>query len=185
MNQEKPIVLKRECTAILIPSGEKVTLAAGSTVWLTQALGTSFTVMTDHGHMARVDGTDADALGSPELRDAGSAGTGAGGAGASVEETVWNQLRACFDPEIPVNIVDLGLIYDCRVELLSTGGHKATVQFTLTAQGCGMGQILKEDIKKKLLALPEIREADVELVWEPPWNQNMISANAKHQLGIE
>ncbi len=185
MTEEKPIVLKRECAAILIPSGAKVMLAAGSTVWLTQALGSSFTVMTDHGHMARIDAGDGDALGPPELRDASAAGTGAALSGASVEETVWNQLRTCFDPEIPVNIVDLGLIYDCRVEALPASGHKAVVQFTLTAQGCGMGEFLKEDIKKKLLALPEIREADVELVWEPPWNQSMISANAKHQLGIE
>jgi probable FeS assembly SUF system protein SufT len=180
MTEEKPITLKRECTAVLIPSGEKVALAAGSTVWLTQALGASYTVMTDHGHMARIDGADADALGSPRLQDGGSVGIG-----ASVEETVWNQLRTCFDPEIPVNIVDLGLIYDCRVDALENGGHKATVQFTLTAQGCGMGQFLKEDIKKKILSVPDIQEADVELVWEPPWNQSMISANAKHQLGIE
>jgi len=180
MTEEKPIALKRACAAVLIPSGETVKLAAGSTVWLTQALGTSFTVMTDHGHMARIDGADADALGSPQARDGTAAGTG-----ASVEEMVWNQLRSCFDPEIPVNIVDLGLIYECRVEALSMGGYKATVQFTLTAQGCGMGQFFKEDIMKKLLAIPEIRAADVELVWEPPWNQSMISADAKHQLGIE
>jgi probable FeS assembly SUF system protein SufT len=180
MTEEKPITLKRECTAVLIPSGEKVALAAGSTVWLTQALGATYTVMTDRGHMARIDGADADALGSPHLHDGGSAGIG-----ASVEETIWNQLRTCFDPEIPVNIVDLGLIYDCRVDALEDGGHKATVQFTLTAQGCGMGQFLKEDIKKKILAVPDVQEADVELVWEPPWNQSMISAKAKHQLGIE
>jgi probable FeS assembly SUF system protein SufT len=180
MTEEKPIILKRECVGVLIPSGEKVALAAGSTVWLTQALGGSYTVMTDRGHMARIDRDDADALGSPHLHDSDPAGIG-----ASVEETVWNQLRTCFDPEIPVNIVDLGLIYDCRVDALENGQYKAIVQFTLTAQGCGMGQFLKEDIKKKILAIPEIHEADVDLVWEPPWNQSMISANAKHQLGIE
>lgn len=179
MTEEKPIVLKRECVAILIPSGEKITLTAGSRVWLTQALGANYTVMTDRGHMARIDGVDADALGSPHLYDEGGAAIG-----ASIEDTVWSQLRTCFDPEIPVNIVDLGLIYDCRIEALENG-HKATVRFTLTAQGCGMGQFLKEDIKKKILAVPDVREAEVELVWEPPWNQSMISANAKHQLGIE
>jgi probable FeS assembly SUF system protein SufT len=136
--------------------------------------------MTDHGHMARIDGADADALGSAQLPELSAVGMG-----ASVEETVWNQLRGCFDPEIPVNIVDLGLVYKCRVEPLAIGGYKATVQFTLTAQGCGMGEILKEDIKKKLLALPDIREADIVLVWEPPWNQSMISAHAKHELGME
>jgi metal-sulfur cluster biosynthetic enzyme len=91
----------------------------------------------------------------------------------------------CFDPEIPVNIVELGLVYDCSVDALPSGGYRAVVRFTLTAQGCGMGQFIREDIRKKLLALPQIREADVELVWDPPWNQSMISARAKQQLGIE
>ena len=184
MTDEKPIALSRECQAILIPSGERVTLAAGSHVWLTQALGDSFTAMTDHGHMVRIDGADAGVLGmadGPELDTLDRAA----GTGESVEERVWNQLRSCFDPEIPVNIVDLGLIYDCRAEALDGGGHKAKVQFTLTAQGCGMGQFLKEDIRKKLLAVPGVREADVDLVWDPPWNQSMISPKAKQQLGIE
>jgi probable FeS assembly SUF system protein SufT len=184
VTNEKPIALTRECQAIMIPSGEKVMLAAGSQVWLTQALGGSFTVMTDHGHMVRIDGADAGVLG----RDVGhefDAPDSAVETGESVEECVWNQLRSCFDPEIPVNIVDLGLIYDCHAEAISGGGHKATVRFTLTAQGCGMGQFLKEDIKKKLLAVPGVREADVDLVWDPPWNQSMISAEAKQQLGIE
>jgi probable FeS assembly SUF system protein SufT len=183
MTDEKAIVLKRSCAAIMIPSGEKVTLPEGSTVWLTQALGGSFTLMTDHGHMVRIDGADAAAIGMA----AADPGPGAAGAesGQSIEERVWNQLRSCFDPEIPINIVDLGLIYDCRAEALSDGGHKATVRFTLTAQGCGMGQFLKEDIRKRLLAVSGVREADVELVWDPPWNQAMISPRAKHQLGIE
>ena len=101
------------------------------------------------------------------------------------EKSVWDQLKLVYDPEIPVNIVDLGLIYDCRAEALRNGGHKATVRFTLTAQGCGMGEFLKEDIRKKLLAVPDVREADVDLVWDPPWNQSMISPKAKQQLGIE
>ena len=183
MTDEKPIVLKRNCAAIMIPSGEQTTLPAGSTVWLTQALGGGFTLMTDHGYMVRIDGTDGEAIGIA----AADAELGAAGAksGRSIEEQVWNQLRSCFDPEIPINIVDLGLIYDCRAEVLSDGGHKATVRFTLTAQGCGMGQFLKEDIRKRLLAVPGVREADVELVWDPPWNQAMISPRAKQQLGIE
>jgi probable FeS assembly SUF system protein SufT len=184
MPGEKPIALKRECAAFMIPSGEKVTLAAGSQVWLTQALGGSFTVMTDHGYMVRIDGADADVLGSL-ARDVAPVQSGDSPTGDTVEERVWNQLRSCFDPEIPVNIVDLGLIYDCRTEALGDGGHKATVRFTLTAQGCGMGQFLKEDIKKKLLIVPGVREADVDLVWDPPWNQSMISPKAKQQLGIE
>lgn len=186
MTEKYPIVLKRDCPAVLIPSGETLTLSAGSRVWLTQALGAGYTVMTDQGYMARVDGADADAFGSLEPRQTlGPAVAGDAVAGASIEEAVWNQLRSCFDPEIPVNIVDLGLVYGCRVEALATGGHRVHVQFTLTAQGCGMGQFLKEDIKKKLLALSEVHEAEVELVWEPPWNQSMISASAKQQLGME
>jgi probable FeS assembly SUF system protein SufT len=167
----------------MIPSGEEISLAAGATVWLTQALGGSYTVMTERGYSARIDGNDSDALGlapsakqeSTESHDATS---------GSLRDSVWSKLRSCFDPEIPVNIVDLGLIYQCDVQLLPSGGNKAIVRFTLTAQGCGMGQFLKQDIEKKLRAIPGINEVDVELVWEPPWNQSMISVSAKQQLGI-
>lgn len=183
MTDDKSITLKRDCRAILIPSGDEVTLGAGSSVWLTQALGGGFTLMTDHGYMVRIDGADAEALGIA----AGAFPVLGGEAepGGSIEERVWRQLRLCFDPEIPVNIVDLGLVYDCRAEALGARGYKAIVRFTLTAQGCGMGQFLKEDIRKKMLAVPGVSEADVELVWDPPWNQSMISPEAKHQLGIE
>jgi probable FeS assembly SUF system protein SufT len=181
MSSEKPITLTRDCTAVMVPSGETVSLSAGSSVWLTQALGGTYTVMTERGYTARIDGHDAAALGltPPDDRQTADAGP------APIEDRVWHELRSCFDPEIPVNIVDLGLIYDCQVIRRPDGAHKASVRFTLTARGCGMGQFLKEDIKKKLLAVPEIREADVELVWDPPWNQSMISGSAKHQLGIE
>ena len=184
MTTEKPIALTRDCTAIMIPSGEKVVLPAGGTVWLTQALGGTYTVMTERGYSVRIDGRDADALGltSDDLRPPAASAAPASG---SIEDRVWQELRACFDPEIPVNIVDLGLIYGCEISPKPDGGHKASVRFTLTAQGCGMGQFLKEDIKKKLLAVPDIREVDVELVWDPPWNQSMISGSAKQQLGIE
>jgi metal-sulfur cluster biosynthetic enzyme len=101
------------------------------------------------------------------------------------EKRAWDQLRRCFDPEIPVNIVELGLIYDCAVEPLAGGGYKAEVRFTLTAQGCGMGEFLKEDIRSKLLKVPGIRDVQVDLVWEPPWNQSRMSGTAKQQLGIE
>jgi probable FeS assembly SUF system protein SufT len=185
MTTDKPIILNRECRAVMVPSGEALVLAAGSTVWLTQALGGSYTVMTDRGYTARIDGRDGDALGSflaegqaPKLETEGSSGS-------SVQEQVWHQLRSCFDPEIPVNIVDLGLIYGCRVGELPEGGYRAAVRFTLTAQGCGMGEFLKEDIRQKLLSVPAVHEVEVELVWDPPWNQSMISTTAKHQLGIE
>ena len=183
MNSEKPITLKRDCYAVMVPSGEKVTLLGGSSVWLTQNLGGSYTVMTDHGYTVRIDGQDGDALGMKPLPDVTPDGPAENS--EEVQKLVWNQLRSCFDPEIPVNIVDLGLIYDCAVTALAAGGYKAAVRFTLTAQGCGMGQFLKEDIRGKLLAVPGIREVDVELVWDPPWNQAMISGNAKQQLGIE
>ena len=183
MRDDKPIVLMRECQAAMVPSGEALLLPAGSSIWITQALGGSYTAMTDHGYVVRIDGADAAALGlsdesEPEPAEATPAAS-------SVEDRVWQQLRSCFDPEIPVNIVDLGLIYLCRTEELASGGYKALVRFTLTAQGCGMGQFLKEDIRKKLLAVPEVREADVDLVWEPAWNQSMISPQAKQRLGIE
>jgi probable FeS assembly SUF system protein SufT len=185
MITEKPITLTRDCTAVMVPSGETVSLSVGSSVWLTQALGGTYTVMTERGYTVRIDGRDADALGLTPSDDLQPSQSSAEAGSASIEDRVWNELRSCFDPEIPVNIVDLGLIYDCQVSGRSDGGHKASVRFTLTAQGCGMGQFLKEDIKKKLLTVPGIREVDIELVWDPPWNQSMISGNAKHQLGIE
>jgi probable FeS assembly SUF system protein SufT len=182
---EKPIKLERDCPAVMVPSGEPLTLSAGSMVWLTQALGGTYTVMTERGHSARIDGKDGDALGFAPGAQEKSSTPSSGANSASIEERVWNQLRSCFDPEIPVNIVDLGLIYGCDVRAAASGGHKAVVRFTLTARGCGMGQFLKEDIRKKLLAVPGVDDADVELVWEPPWNQSMISVDAKQRLGIE
>jgi probable FeS assembly SUF system protein SufT len=185
MNSEQPITLKRDCYAVMVPSGEKITLRAGISVWLTQNLGGSYTVMSDHGYTVRINGDDGDALGMGRTVDVKAEEPAFVESAEEIEKLVWNQLRSCFDPEIPVNIVDLGLIYDCTVTSLSAGGYKAVVRFTLTAQGCGMGQFLKEDIRSKLLAVSGIREADIELVWDPPWNQTMISGSAKLQLGIE
>ena len=180
MTTESAITLTRDCPAIMIPSGESMTLSAGTKVWLTQSLGGSYTVMTDHGYTVRIDGRDGELLGLAKLEDSQPLRLE-----NSIEEQVWSQLRSCFDPEIPVNIVELGLVYDCQVNSLPNGGHKAVVHFTLTAQGCGMGQFIKEDIRKKLLSVPQVHEAEVELVWDPPWNQSRMSVNAKHQLGIE
>jgi probable FeS assembly SUF system protein SufT len=182
MTTDKPIILQRDCPAVMVPSGEPVSLKSGSQVWLTQSLGGGYTVMSDHGYTVRIDGRDGDALGFTDVES--SLVSSAGNAG-SVQERVWQQLRSCFDPEIPVNIVDLGLIYDCQVEPLPDGGHKALVLFTLTAQGCGMGEFLKADIRRKLLEVSDVREAAVELVWDPPWSQSRMSVEAKHQLGIE
>jgi probable FeS assembly SUF system protein SufT len=184
MNNDKPIILKRDCAAVLVPSGEKVSLPAGSTIWLTQSLGGGYTAMTELGHMVHIDGQDHDALGLAGVSPLRPDHTAADENIETVEKLVWAQLRSCFDPEIPVNIVDLGLIYHCGVTRLPAGGYRSEVRFTLTARGCGMGQFLKNDIRKKLLAVPGVREAEVELVWEPPWGQRMLSEAAKLQLGI-
>lgn len=182
MTSDKAIKLSRDCEAVMVPSGEPLTLRGGSSVWITQTLGGAYTVMTDHGHMARVDGHDADALGftlEPHQDESVVRSL------EEAERRVWEKLKTCFDPEIPVNIVDLGLIYDCAVAPASAGRYSATVRFTLTAQGCGMGQFLREDIRRRLLAIPAIEQANVELVWEPPWSQSRMSGAAKLQLGIE
>ncbi len=185
MNNEKSISLRRDCTAIMIPSGDKVTLKAGSTVWITQSLGGSYTVMTDRGYMARIDGYDADALGLVPPVEARPESLPGATSAEIVEKNLWERLKSCFDPEIPVNIVDLGLIYDCTATSLGGGGYKASVSFTLTAQGCGMGQFLKTDIEHKLMTVPGVREVDVKLVWDPPWSHSRISGPAKQQLGME
>jgi probable FeS assembly SUF system protein SufT len=184
MNSEKSIVVKRDCPAVMVPSGETTTLLAGSSVWVTQSLGGTYTVMTDRGYMVRVDGIDGDAIGMAQVADPKQNESTTVENGGEVEKRVWDQLRSCFDPEIPVNIVDLGLIYHCDVTPLSGGGYKATVRFTLTAQGCGMGQFLKADMQRKLLSVTGVREADIEIVWDPPWNQRMLSEAARLQLGI-
>ena len=184
MTIDKPIILQRDCQAALVPSGEPILLSAGSQVWLTQALGGSYTIMTDRGHTVRIDGRDGDVLGlevSEQEKLMRQDGVSTGG---SVEDLVWRQLRSCFDPEIPVNIVDLGLIYDRKITDRGDGGYSVVVRFTLTAQGCGMGAFLQADIRKKLLALQDVREAAVDLVWDPPWNQSRLSPTAKQQLGI-
>ena len=183
MQPDKPITVNRDCEVLMVPSGEKLTLASGSTVWLTQSLGGSYTVMTDRGYMVRVEGKDADAIGLEPVLDGQSAQASWANDIDAVESRVWEQLRSCFDPEIPVNIVELGLIYDCSVTPIENA-YRASVKFTLTARGCGMGEVLKRDIAAKLLAIPGVLEADVELVWDPPWSQRRISAAAKLQLGM-
>lgn len=184
MTSDKAIVLRRDCEAVLVPSGEPLTLRGGSSVWVTQILGGGYTVMTDHGHMARIDGHDADVLGFSASSQA-SVDEAEVSSLEEAERRVWEKLRTCFDPEIPVNVVDLGLIYDCAVSALPNGRYRTTVRFTLTAQGCGMGQFMREDIRQKLLSIPAIQDVVVELVWEPPWSQSRMSGAAKLQLGIE
>lgn len=184
MKNEEPTKLRRDCEATLIPSGEKLMLRKGSQLWVTQSLGGSHTVMTDRGIMARITGQDADALGLEASSPIQPVSPAPAGSPSDVERTVWDQLKTCFDPEIPVNIVDLGLIYHCGITPLSEGGNRVEVKFTLTARGCGMGEVLKVDIRNKILSVPGVKEVDVGLVWDPPWNQTMISGAAKQQLGM-
>jgi probable FeS assembly SUF system protein SufT len=174
--------VSRDVEVAAIPYGDRLTLAAGSTVHVTQALGGSFTAMTDRGYMVRIEGKDADAIGETPVAPPSAEEL----QGKSVQERAWDQLKTCFDPEIPVNIVDLGLVYECTLAPLDSdeGQNKATVKFTLTAPGCGMGDYLKMDVKNKLLTVPGIKEAEVEVVLDPPWNQSMMSEAARLQLGM-
>jgi probable FeS assembly SUF system protein SufT len=173
--------LTRDVIGVLIPQGTKVELPEAAEAEITQALGGSFTVLVQ-GHLFRIDGTDADALGKavvkgPELAaDAGD---------AEIESAVWSQLRTCYDPEIPVDIVELGLVYECRIEPLGdSGNRKAVIRMTLTAPGCGMGDILVGDVKTKVLQVPRVTEADVELTFDPPWTRDMMSEAAQLAVGF-
>jgi probable FeS assembly SUF system protein SufT len=173
---------ERECRVIQIPEGTPLVLAAGTPVRIAQSLGDTYTLVTPWGQMVRLDARDADVIGKP-LPAAGPAGEAA--EAGSLEEQVWGQLRTCFDPEIPVNIVDLGLIYDCSLsDPDAAGARQASVKMTLTAPGCGMGQVLADDVKRKLEALPGVAGAEVEVVFDPPWNPNMMTEAAKLQLGM-
>ncbi len=178
MSKER--ILSRDVVATQIPSGAPITLAAGTKVHITQTLGGSYTVLIDFG-LARIDGRDADALGE-KAESAPEADVPAGG--APDPERVWDQLKKVYDPEIPVNIVDLGLVYSMDIETGPEGGHQVNVSMTLTAPGCGMGPAIAEDARSKVMLVPGVSSAEVRLVWEPPWNQSMISEEGKMRLGL-
>jgi probable FeS assembly SUF system protein SufT len=181
MNRER--TLSREVTATQIPSGDKTPLTSGTRVMIHQTLGGSFTVQTDFG-LFRIDGKDGDALGEQVIDNTVSAPTLSDG--APDPEAIWAQLRKVFDPEIPVNIVDLGLVYSMDIEQLpeTPRAYKVNVAMTLTAPGCGMGPAIAEDAKSKILLVPGVSAADVRITWEPPWNQQMISEEGKMKLGL-
>jgi probable FeS assembly SUF system protein SufT len=181
MTSNEPITLARDVEAAVIPVGSQVTLQKGETAYVTQSLGGSYTVIVN-GNMFRIEGKDADALGLEAA--AKPASTGEPVSQEQLEKQVWNELRTCYDPEIPVNIVDLGLIYDCQLTSLAQNSFKADVKMTLTAPGCGMGPMLAQDVQNKLLGLEGIDDVAVELVWDPPWHQSMMSEAAKLQLGL-
>ncbi len=178
--ENEPIVVQRDVKAVAIPAGIEVNLKLGSVGYITQALGGSFTVYID-GNLFRIAGQDADAIGkkaavAPEVPP-----------GASEEDLkviIWQQLKTCYDPEIPVNIVDLGLIYACDVTKNDDASRTVDIKMTLTAPGCGMGEILVQDVRDKVLIVPTVGTANVELVFDPPWNQTMMSDEARLQTGM-
>ena len=180
MQQESSVQLSRDCQAVEIPAGTPTTLTAGTTVDITQNLGGTCTVHV-RGGLYRIAAADADALGFQSVvAPESSASTG------PVDESlIWATLKTCYDPEIPVNIVDLGLVYDLHVEPLSAGRSKVSVKMTLTAPGCGMGSVIAGDAQQKLMYLEGIEEAVVEIVWDPAWHQSMITADGRRILGLE
>jgi len=174
------IELKRECEAIEIPSGIRRMLPALTRVRISQFLGSGYTVVTDTGYMCRIDGKDSDAMGlTPPVAQQKPSDV------PFSEHMVWDQLKTVFDPEIPVNIVDLGLIYSCKITDREQGGKKVAVDMSMTAPGCSMGNVLKADVESKLSSLPEVKEVDVQVVFEPPWNAGLMSEAAKLQLGFD
>jgi probable FeS assembly SUF system protein SufT len=181
MNDTEAITLSRDVEAAIVPAGSKVTLMKGEQAYITQSLGGSYTVVVN-GNMFRIENQDADALGLQPAAKPSS--TGVLVSREQLEKEVWNQLRSCYDPEIPVNIVDLGLIYDCAISTLAPDNYKVDVKMTLTAPGCGMGPMLAQDVQNRLLSLEGVEDVAVELVWEPPWNQAMMTEAARLQLGL-
>ena len=176
------VELKRDVEASVVPVGTKVTLQKGEQAYITQSLGGTYTVIVN-GNMFRIDGKDADALGL-EVATQTATPSGAPATPEGIEKQAWDAMKTCYDPEIPVNIVDLGLIYDCKIAPIGESSHRADVKMTLTAPGCGMGPVLAQDVQNKLLMIEGVDEANVEVVWDPPWHQSMMSEAARLQLGL-
>ena len=176
----EPFSLQRDVDAVIIPAGERLILREGTSGFITQALGGSFTVYVE-GNLFHIAGTDADALGKepvepPEVPENAT--------DEDIETVIWQQLKTCYDPEIPINIVDLGLIYRCDITTMPNGQRSVNVDMTLTAPGCGMGEILVQDAQEKIAIIPTVADVMVELVFDPPWNQSMMSDEARLQTGL-
>ena len=182
MGEAEMLALERDVEASVVPSGTRVTLEKGESASITQSLGGTFTVVVN-GNMFRIDGKDADALGKESVASS-SEQLGRAETEEDLEKQVWDQMKTCYDPEIPVNIVDLGLIYDCHVENLESDSNKVNVKMTLTAPGCGMGPAIQADVENKILCVETVDEVDVELVWEPIWGREMMSEAARLELGM-
>jgi len=179
-------LLSRDCEVTMIPSGERVVVPEGTEVRVLQSLGGNVTVQGDYGQLMRIDEKDVEVLGADYLAQLAKPVEKPEGAVAEGEfdaERVWEQLRTVYDPEIPVNIVELGLVYECKATPLPEGGNRVEIQMTVTAPGCGMGPVLVEDVRQKVKSVPGVTEADVQLVWDPPWDQGRMSDVARLQLG--
>ena len=180
VSDKQIIILSRECTALLVPSGARIMLHEGTEVTITQSLGNSYTVAV-YGNLARIDGKYADALGKTPTNSLSELPED-----ATIEDQVWHQLKGVYDPEIPVNIVDLGLVYHCTVtpDITDSTGYIVNVVMTLTAPGCGMGPVIAHDAKQRILAIPGVKKTEIEIVFEPAWDQSMMSDTAKLELGM-
>jgi probable FeS assembly SUF system protein SufT len=179
-HMNEPFSLSRDVTAVIIPAGEPLTLREGTSGFVTQALGGSFTIYVE-GNLFRIAGSDADAIGKepvppPAIPDNAT--------DADIENVIWEQLRTVYDPEIPINFVDLGLVYHCQIENRPVGGRFVSIDMTLTAPGCGMGPVLVQDAQEKIAVIPTVEDVRVELVFDPPWNQGMMSEEARLQTGL-
>jgi len=178
------VVLERECEATLIPSGDRIMIPAGTDLRVMQTLGGNVTVQAvSNGQLLRIEAKDAAVLGEEYAPKQEAPSEGASADAPYDEARVWEQLRTVYDPEIPVNIVELGLVYQCQATPLPEGGQRVDIQMTVTAPGCGMGPVLQDDVRRKVLSVPGVREANVELVWDPPWDQSRMSEVARLELG--
>lgn len=183
MNDRDEVQLTRDVTGILIPDGTPYPLYEGNPVTIMQTLGGAYTVFTDVGYMVRIGAEDADALGktpmppAPEIAEASDEP-------ASVEKATWALLHTCYDPEIPIDIVELGLIYGCKVTPVPSGKNRVDIQMTLTAPGCGMGPVIQSDVERKVRSLSGVEIVDVEIVLDPPWTQDLMSDEARLELGL-
>jgi len=180
------VTLTRDCPAVAVPWGTATTLESGRVGYISQQLGGTFTVMVD-GNLYRIDGRHADALGlelEPSEELAAGVGSGPPTTVEAVETAAWKQLATCYDPEIPIDIVNLGLVYGCDVKPVEGEKFRIDVRMTLTAAGCGMGTLLADEARTKLLGIPNVEDVDVELVWDPPWSREMMSESAQLEMGL-
>ena len=178
---DEQVIIERDCEATLIPFGNKITLKKGEEAHITQALGGSYTLMI-HGNLVRIESKDADAIGKiPEVQPRVEEKENDGRAD---EKAVWDAMKTCYDPEIPVNIVDLGLIYSCEISNEGGGGSSVAIKMTLTAPGCGMGDMIATEVRQKIEGIQGTSDVNVELVWDPPWDRSMITESARLQLGM-